>query len=135
MEGLMEPVTTLALTTISFLVPYFKKFAEGVATELGKKTAGAPAEIYHFLKDKFAPGSSGNSALESFKDKPEDNKAQEQLKAAISSLAATDARFAADLQALLSKAQGAGSAAFTTNVHGDSNKVANINQVTGDVNF
>jgi hypothetical protein len=131
----MEPATTLALTTISFLVPYFKKFGEGIATELGKKTAGAPAEIYRFLKDRFGEGSSADNALESVKDKPEDTQAQEQLKTVISSLAATDARFAADLQSLLAKAQSAGSTTFTTNVHGGGNKVANINQVAGDVNF
>jgi hypothetical protein len=131
----MEPVTTLALTAVSYLIPFFNKFGEGVATEAGKKTASAPAEIYRFLKDRFTKTPSADEALESAKDKPGDSHAQEQLKKAISSLAATDARFAADLQALLSKAQSTGSATFNTNVDGDNNKIANFSNVAGDVNF
>lgn len=119
----MEPVTTLALTAISYLIPYFTKFGEAVASEAGKTMAGAPAEIYRLLKDRFAKGSGADKALESVKDKPTNSEAQEQLTTAISSLAATDARFAADLQALLAKAQSAGSATFNTSVHGTATKL------------
>ena len=125
--------SALAESAVQFLMPFLKKMAEGTAGELGKKIAGAPAELYHFIKSRFADDA---TVLDTAARNPDDATARAQLEAALAKKLHTDDAFSQQVRSVVATLQaGATQNNFETNIHGSNNKNANIGDVHGDVSF
>ncbi len=125
--------SALAATAVQFLMPFLKKMAEGTAGELGKKVAGAPAELYHFIKLQFANDA---TVLDTAARKPDDATARAQLETALAEKLHTDNAFAQQVRSVVATLQaGATQNNFETNIYGSNNKIGNFGDVNGDVSF
>jgi hypothetical protein len=115
-------IATIASTTVTLLVPYFKSLSDGFSKkageELGEKTGevawAKTKKLYDRIKEKLSK-SGESEVITSLKKSPDDGDLQAAFRIQLEKLLQNDAGFASQLDKLL-KAAGT---TYTTNLEGD----------------
>jgi len=99
----MDPISTLAASTVAVLAPYLAAAGQEFAKEAGKVAVGKIGALYNTLKARFGNKPSVNKALTALESKPGDTKAQAALQRQLKNEMKNDKDLVATLEKFLAE--------------------------------
>lgn len=137
----MEPISTIAMTTVAILVPFFKEAGKSFASKAGEAAWNKCEDIYQAIRTRFQGKTVAEEALEDFKKNPEDEDYQGALRKEIRKTLEGDKLFYDQLSKMLSEAKevgivvsGSGAVATSGGTAAGESGIAIHGNMEGDIN-
>lgn len=138
----MEPVSVLAATIITFLVPYFQEAGKAFAEKVGEAAWEKCDSIYKSIKTYFQDKNSALEALEELKSNPSDEDNQAALRKQLKKYFESDKQFFENIQKITEdmkqlgiNVSGSGAVATTGGTAAGEHGIAIAGNVEGGVHF
>lgn len=137
-------LTTIASTVVSLLVSYLKIVGENLAKKAGEQigsklgeTAWVKAkQLFEIVKMRFTSNSDTAKVINALEKSPNDNETQLAVQFHLKQMLETDKDFAKKLAGLLKEISEVGAdTIFQTNISGNVQKLVQMGDVYGNINF